>query len=170
MPLIVLAIMSVIGGYVGLPAVISEHHTLNTYLGSVVSNFNVHHLEHNTEWMLIGLSTGLVIVMIIVARVATKTPNFVENTGIAKVLENKWYVDELYDAVIVRPLAALSDALDRFVEKLGIDGIVNGIGRLVRWSSDRVRLLQTGQVGFYIFVMVIGMALLFAIRFFGLNY
>jgi NADH-quinone oxidoreductase subunit L len=67
-------------------------------------------------------------------------------------------------------LAALSDALDRFVEKLGIDGIVNGIGRLVRWSSDRVRLLQTGQVGFYIFVMVIGMALLFAIRFFGLNY
>lgn len=169
-PLIVLAIMSVIGGYVGLPAVISEHHTLNTYLGSVVSNFNVHHLEHSTEWMLMGLSTGLVIVMIIVARVATKTPNFVENTGIAKVLENKWYVDELYDAVIVRPLAALSDALDRFVEKLGIDGIVNGIGRLVRWSSDRVRLLQTGQVGFYIFVMVIGMALLFAIRFFGLNY
>ena len=83
-----------------------------------------------------GLSTGLVIVMIFVARAATKKPNFVENTGLAKVLENKWYVDELYDAIIVRPLAALSDALDRFVEKLGIDGIVNGIGRLVRWSSD----------------------------------
>lgn len=169
-PLIVLAIFSIIGGYVGLPPVISEHHTLNTYLGSVLSNFNVHHLEHSTEWMLMGLSTSLVIVMIILARVATKNPKFAENTGLAKVLENKWYVDELYDAVIVRPLGMLADVLDRFAEKMGIDGIVNGTGKLVRWSSDRVRLLQTGQVGFYIFVMVIGMVVLFALRFFGLNY
>jgi len=169
-PLIVLAILSVVGGYVGLPPVISEHHTLNTYLGSVLSNFNVHHLEHSTEWILMGLSTGLVIAMIIVARVATKNPKFAENTGLAKVLENKWYVDELYDAVIVRPLGVLADVLDRFAEKMGVDGVVNGTGRLVRWSSDRVRLLQTGQVGFYIFVMVIGIAVIFALRFFGLNY
>lgn len=169
-PLIVLAIFSVIGGYVGLPPVISEYHTLNTYLGSVLSNFNVHHLEHSTEWMLMGLSTGLVIAMIIVTRVATKNPKFAENTGLAKVLENKWYVDELYDTIIVRPLGVLADVLDRFAEKMGVDGIVNGTGKLVRWSSDRVRLLQTGQVGFYIFVMVIGMVVLFALRFFGLNY
>jgi NADH-quinone oxidoreductase subunit L len=165
-PLIVLAIMSVIGGYVGLPAVISEHHTFNTYLAPVVANFGHHHLEHSTEWMLMGLSTGLVIIMIIVAYNATKKPNFKENTGLAKVLENKWYVDELYDAIIVRPLLALSSALDRFVEKMGIDGVVNGVGKTVRWGSDRVRLLQTGQVGFYIFMMVIGMTLLFTISFF----
>lgn len=165
-PLIVLAIMSVIGGYVGLPAVISEHHTFNTYLASVVTNFGHHHLEHSTEWMLMGLSTGLVIIMIIVAYNATKKPNFKENSGLAKVLENKWYVDELYDTIIVRPLLALSSAFDRFVEKMGIDGVVNGVGKTVRWGSDRVRLLQTGQVGFYIFMMVIGMTLLFTISFF----
>ncbi|HEY1032573.1 MAG TPA: NADH-quinone oxidoreductase subunit L [Flavipsychrobacter sp.] len=165
-PLIVLAIMSVIGGYVGLPAVISEHHTFNTYLASVVTNFGHHHLEHSTEWMLMGLSTGLVIIMIIVAYNATKKPNFKPNTGLAKVLENKWYVDELYDTIIVRPLLALSSAFDRFVEKMGIDGVVNGVGKTVRWGSDRVRLLQTGQVGFYIFIMVIGMTLLFTISFF----
>lgn len=165
-PLIVLAIMSVIGGYVGLPAVISEHHTFNTYLASVVTNFGHHHLEHSTEWMLMGLSTGLVIIMIIVAYNATKKPNFKENSGLAKVLENKWYVDELYDTIIVRPLLALSSAFDSFVEKMGIDGVVNGVGKTVRWGSDRVRLLQTGQVGFYIFMMVIGMTLLFTISFF----
>lgn len=168
-PLVILAIMSVIGGYVGLPPVISEHHTLNTYLAPVLSNLGEHHLSHNTEWMLMGLSTGLVIVMIIVARAATKKPNFVPNTGLAKVLENKWYVDELYDAVIVKPLGALSNVLDRFVERMGIDGIVNGVGKLVRWGGDRVRLLQTGQVGFYIFVMVIGITVLFALSFFWIQ-
>ena len=168
-PLIILAILSVVGGYVGLPAVITEHHTLNTYLAPVVSNFNVHHLAHNTEWMLMGISTTLVIVMIIMAFSLTKKPNFVANKGLAAALENKWYVDELYDAIIVRPLGALANVLNRFIEKAGIDGFVNGIGKTVRWSSDRVRLLQTGQVGFYIFVMVIGMTILFALSFFWIQ-
>ncbi len=168
-PLVILAILSVVGGYVGMPPVISEHHTLNTYLAPVLSNIGEHHLEHNTEWMLMGMSTVLVIVMIIVSRMTTKNPNFVENTGLAKVLENKWYIDELYDAVIVRPLGALANLFNRFVEKAGIDGIVNGVGKTVRWSSDRVRLLQTGQVGFYIFAMVIGMTLLFALSFFWIH-
>jgi NADH-quinone oxidoreductase subunit L len=164
-PLIILAIFSVIGGYVGLPAVISEHHMFNAYLSPVVSNFGVHHLAHATEWMLMGMSTGLVIVMIVVAYSATKKPNFVPNTGLAAVLENKWYIDELYDAIIVRPIEGLSNLFNRFVERAGIDGFVNGVGKTVRWSSDRVRLLQSGQVGFYIFVMVLGMTILFTLSF-----
>lgn len=168
-PLVVLAILSIVGGYIGLPAVISEHHTLNTYLAPVVSNFNVHHLEHATEWMLMGLSTGLVIIMIIVAYSRTKNPNFAPNTGLAKVLENKWYVDELYDAVIVRPIAALSGLLNNIVERLGIDGAVNGVGKLVNWSGGKIRLFQSGQVGFYIFAMVLGITVLFAISFFWIQ-
>ncbi len=168
-PLIVLAILSIVGGYVGLPAVISEHHTLATFLGPVVSNFGVHHLSHATEWALMGTSVGLVLVMIVIAYNATKKPNFVPNTGLAKVLENKWYVDELYDAVIVRPIAAFSRIADRFIEKAGIDGLVNGVGKTVRWGGDRMRLLQTGQVGFYIFVMVLGMVALFALSFFWIK-
>lgn len=164
-PLVILAVFAIIGGYVGLPAVISEHHTLNAYLSPVVQNFGVHHLEHATEWMLMGLSTVLVIVMIIVAYVVNKKPNFSPNSGLAKVLENKWYVDELYNAIFVKPIAALSSFLNSVVEKLGIDGMVNGVGNAVNWSSNRVRLLQNGQVGFYIFVMVIGITLLFAVSF-----
>ena len=168
-PLIVLAILSIVGGYVGLPAVISEHHTLATFLQPVVGNFGVHHLSHETEWMLMGLSVGLVVVMIFVAYNATKKPNFVPNAGLAKVLENKWYIDELYDAVFVRPIAAFSRISDRFIERAGIDGLVNGVGKTVRWGSDRMRLMQTGQVGFYIFVMVLGMLALFAMSFFWIK-
>ncbi len=164
-PLVILAILAVVGGYVGLPAVISEHHILNEYLSPVVKNLNVHHLEHSTEWMLMGLSTVLVVVMIFIARMVTKKADFAPNTGIAKVLENKWYIDELYDAIIVRPIAALSGFLNNVVEKLGIDGLVNGVGKSIHWGSNRIRLVQSGQVGFYIFIMVIGITLLFAFTF-----
>jgi NADH-quinone oxidoreductase subunit L len=168
-PLIILAIFAIISGYVGLPPVITEHHTLNEYLSPVVSNFNIHHLEHSTEWMLMGVSTALVIIMIIGAYSLTKRPNFLPNTGFSAVLENKWYVDELYDAIIVRPIGALSRVMDKFVERLGIDGLVNGVGKTIRWSSDRVRLMQSGQVGFYIFVMVLGMSIIFALSFFWIQ-
>ncbi len=168
-PLAILAILSIIGGYVGLPPVMSEHHILNAYLAPVVSNHGVHHLEHATEWMLMGLSTVLVIVMIVFAYVRTKNPNFKPNTGIAKALENKWYVDELYDAVIVKPLGALSKVLNNIIEKLGIDGIVNGIGKTVNWGSGKIRLMQSGQVGLYIFAMVLGMTILFVISYFWIQ-
>jgi len=166
-PLIILAILAVIGGYVGIPEVIGEHlgvhHLLGEYLSPVVHNLAEHHLSHGTEWMLMGLSVGLVVIMIIVAYSRTKKPDFKENAGLAKMLENKWYIDELYDAVIIKPVKGISVALDKYVERKGIDGAVNGIGRLVSWGSGRMRLLQNGQVGTYIFAMVIGIIVLFAV-------
>jgi NADH-quinone oxidoreductase subunit L len=169
LPLVVLAIMSVVGGYVGLPAVISEHHTLAQYLSPVVSNFGTHHLSHGTEWGLMSASVAVSIAMILVAYGIYRKPNFTESTGIAKILENKWYIDELYNAIVVKPLNALSSLLDGYAEKRGIDGIVNGVGKTVRWGGDKLRLLQSGQVGFYIFMMVIGMVLLFTISFFWIK-
>jgi len=168
-PLMILAILSIVGGYVGLPEVMSEHNLFNEYLAPVVKNFGEHHMPAVTEWMLMGISTGASLIMIVFAYSATKKAAFPESTGIAKVLENKWYIDELYDAIIVRPIEALSGALDRFVEKMGIDGIVNGVGKTVKWGGDRLRMLQTGQVGFYIFIMVIGMVALFTLSFFWIR-
>lgn len=162
-PLVILAILAVVAGYVGLPEVVSHHHLLKEYLAPVVQNFGHLELEHNTEWMLMGLSVSLVVVMIVIAYMRTKKPEFKENTGIAKVLEEKWYIDELYDNVIVKPLNGLSKGLDKYAERNGIDGAVNGVGRLVNWGSSRMRLLQSGQVGTYIFAMVVGVVVLFAI-------
>lgn len=162
-PLIVLAILAIVGGWVGLPEVFYEHHFLNEYLAPVVRNFGDHHIGHELELILMGLSVALIVITIGFAYARTKKPNFKENTGLAKVLENKWYVDELYDTIIVKPLKGLSVALDKYAERSGIDGIVNGVGRLVNWGSGRMRMLQNGQVGTYIFAMVVGVVILFAI-------
>jgi NADH-quinone oxidoreductase subunit L len=169
-PLIVLAILATVAGFVGMPEVFSEHHQLGAFLANTVHNMTAGHLEHSTELMLMGLSVSLVTIMIIIAYVRTKKPDFVPNTGLAKVLENKWYIDELYDAIIVRPLMAGSKALDNYAERKGVDGAVNGIGKLVRWGSDRMRLLQNGQVGAYLFTMVIGIVIVFVLGLFCFNF
>jgi len=169
-PLIVLAILATVSGFVGMPEVFSEHHQLGAFLSGAVHNMTAGHLEHSMELMLMGLSVGLVTIMIIIAYARTKKPDFTPNTGLAKVLENKWYVDELYDAIIVRPLMAGSKALDNFAERKGVDGAVNGIGKLIRWGSDRLRLLQNGQVGAYLFTMVIGIVIIFVLGLFCFNF
>jgi NADH-quinone oxidoreductase subunit L len=165
-PLIVLAILATLAGFVGLPEVFSEHHALQEFLSASVTNLSAHHLDHATEYMLMGMSVTLVLGMIIFAFVRTKTPNFQANTGLAKILENKWYVDELYDALFVQPIQKFSSFLDRIIERKGIDAGVNGVGKMVRWGADRMRLLQNGQAGAYLFSMVIGMVLIFIIGLF----
>jgi NADH-quinone oxidoreductase subunit L len=86
------------------------------------------------------------------------------NTGLASFFENKWYLDELYNTIIVKPIMALSSLLEKFVEKMGIDGLVNGVGKSVQWSSTKVRLMQNGMVGTYLFLLVMGMILLFSLQ------
>ena len=88
--------------------------------------------------------------------------------GLGKVLENKWYVDELYDAVVVKPLRNISVLLNNVVEKLGIDVMVNGVGKLVNYGGRQLRLLQNGQVGAYILMMVVAALVLFIIQLFVL--
>ena len=86
--------------------------------------------------------------------------------GFGKVLQDKWYVDELYEKIIVRPLNALGSFLNDVFEKTVVDGIVNGVGRLVNYGSRQLRLLQSGQVGSYVLLMVVGMLLFFVFQFF----
>jgi len=162
-PLMILAVLSIIGGYVGMPEVFAEHHLFSEYLAPVVQNFNIGLISHSTEWVLMGVSTFLVIIIIFFAYSFCKKAIFKENTGIAKALENKWYIDELYYNAIEKPLKNLGYFSDKFLERKGIDGIVNGVGKLVSWGSGRMRLIQSGQVGFYMFGMVIGMILLFVV-------
>ena len=82
------------------------------------------------------------------------------------VLENKWYVDELYEAIIIKPVRAIANFFNEVVEKKGIDGFVNGIGKAVNYGSRQVRLLQNGQVGLYVLMMVLGILILFIVQLF----
>lgn len=166
-PLIILAVLSVIGGLIGIPEVFMKGgDQFSQFLSPVIARHSEHTVSHSTEYMLMGLSTGLVIVTIIFARFQFRNYQRKEATGFGKVLENKWYVDELYDKIIVNPLNRFAGFLKNSIEKLVIDGIVNGIGRLVNYGSRKVRLLQSGQVGSYVLLMVLSMVLIFVLQFF----
>jgi len=170
-PLVVLAILSVFAGVVQIPHVFGGHDYLNEFLGKSGVPAIIHEgAEAATkEYYLLGGTIIGLLAIFLATRKAFAVDKFEgKYTGFKNVLANKWYIDELYDAIIVRPLQAWSAFCDKVVERLGIDGLVNGVGKSVRWGSDRIRLLQSGQVGTYIFVMVIGMIVLFAITYFGM--
>ncbi|MBL7765551.1 MAG: NADH-quinone oxidoreductase subunit L [Chitinophagaceae bacterium] len=172
-PLVVLAILSVVGGFIGIPAVLGESmgmsHALHEFLKPVLATSlevsHGEHLSHQHELMLMGIATLIAVAGILMGYFYFKKYNAAkESSGIFKFFENKWYIDELYDGVIVKPLFTISRWKERFVEKAGIDGLVNGIGKLVQLGSNRFRLLQNGLVGFYLFMTVLGVILLFVIQ------
>jgi NADH-quinone oxidoreductase subunit L len=89
-----------------------------------------------------------------------------QNKGIAKFLEDKWLFDEAYDNAIVKPTFAAANVLKTNVEEQVIDGAVNGVGKLLHAASNRLRYLQSGMVGFYLFIMVAGIIALAILLFF----
>ncbi len=166
-PLIVLAVLSVIGGFVGIPEIfVAGGDKLGAFLSSVIPAGEAHHIAHSTEYFLMGLSTVLVIVMIALAWNKYKSYKEERTGAFGAVLENKWYMDELYDKIIVQPVAKLGTLLNNIVEKLVVDGIVNGIGRLVSYGGRQLRWLQSGQVGSYVLLMVISIVLIIVVQFF----
>ena len=171
-PLIVLAVLSVVGGFVGIPEVFAaDAHNLENFLSPIFAESSKlaheHHLTHSQEYIMMGVSTILIIGIIVFAVTKFKKASNIqnENSGIGKVLENKWYVDELYDTVIVKPLHLLSVFFKNILEKNIIDGMVNGVGKIVGYGSRQLRLLQSGQVGNYILVMVMVMVIFILIWF-----
>jgi NADH-quinone oxidoreductase subunit L len=172
LPLVILAVLSVIGGFVGIPEVFASNaHSLEHFLSPIFAASarlaERHHMEASQEYLFMGISTVAIILVILFAVNSYKKyqRTETENTGIAKLLENKWYIDELYDGLIVNPLNAFAGFLKNIVEKSGIDGIVNGVGRLVGYGSRQLRLLQSGQVGNYILVMIMAMVVFILIWF-----
>lgn len=155
LPLIVLAILSVVGGLVGIPEVLGGGHSLHHFLSPVLVSEKTHHIEHSTEYALMGASIVLAAIAILFAiSKFSKKPELEDAQGLGKVLENKWYVDELYDNIIVKPLLASANFFKNIIEKSGIDGAVNGVGKFVQYSSRQLRLVQNGQVGNYILMMI----------------
>ena len=172
-PLVILAILAVVGGWIGIPeAFIHGGHKLEEFLAPVFAQSNAitvkNELNHSTEYMLMVISVSVALVALVYAwrKFSRYEKTGKAETGFGKVLENKWYVDELYDSIIVKPLQSLAKYFNDAVEKKGIDGFVNGVGKAVNYSSRQIRLLQSGQVGAYVLMMVIGILILFIVQLF----
>lgn len=169
-PLVVLAILSIVGGFVGIPELFMKNaHRLNQFLSGVVApHGEPHHIAHSTEWMLIGALLACVAVAIFLANKFYNGKVDKESTGLAKVFENKWYVDELYQAVVVNPLIGLGNVFRKYVENSGIIQVVSGTGNLSYYFAKKIKTVQTGNIGMYILLMIIGVVAGLGIFFIGL--
>jgi NADH-quinone oxidoreductase subunit L len=172
-PLIILAILSVVGGWIGIPEVFMHGgHRLEAFLEPVFAQSNTltvkHPLSHVMEYTLMGVSVAAALGALVFAWSKFSKYQKVEKeeTGLGKVLANKWYVDELYDTIIVKPVLSIAKYLNNIFEKKGVDGFVNGVGKAVNYGSRQIRLLQSGQVGTYVLMMVLGILLFFIIQLF----
>lgn len=165
-PLVLLAVLSIVGGFVGIPELfLHGGEKLSAFLAPVVPTA-AHHVAHSTEWLLIALTTAVALAAIGIAWARYKNYREEQPSAFGKLLENKWYVDELYNTVIVKPVNSLGKFAGNYLEKSGIDALVNGVGRLVNYGGRQMRWLQSGQVGSYVLLMVISMLLFFVLQFF----
>jgi len=162
LPLIVLAILAVAGGIMGLPEFISHSHWLNDYLSPIFPKSEVGlHGEHANEFMLMGIATTLAIIGIVFAYskyvLGKQLPaQEGELKGLALLVYDKYRIDELYNTVLVRPISAFSVTLFSLVDKLLVDGGVEGLATTTMAIGKRIRSLQSGNIGFYLLVMVLG--------------
>jgi NADH-quinone oxidoreductase subunit L len=151
-PLIVLAVLSLVAGYVGIPPALGGHEQIAEFLGAPAP-------EHHSvalEWFLMAasvLAAGIGFVVAYVCYVARpELPERVASSASAlySILTNKYYVDEIYDAIIVLPMVVLArQFLWKLIDEIIIDGSVNGIGQAVRLSAGGLRRMQTGYVRAY---------------------
>ncbi|MEO8116765.1 MAG: NADH-quinone oxidoreductase subunit L [Bacteroidota bacterium] len=164
-PLIILAVLAAIGGFVQLPEIFGGHDYFNEFLAPVVPAFKHvgESLAVQEYYLLAGTVVGLLIIFLLCKKWYAVKQFEGKYTGIKNVLAHKWYIDELYDAVIVNPFNNIAGFLKSIVEKSGIDGIVNGVGRFIQYSSRQVRLVQSGMVGNYILIMVLSITVLFMV-------
>lgn len=174
-PLWILAFLSAFGGFLGLPALLGEHANilegwLEPVFAAANANLRTGHAAVSTELILMGASVGIAISAIILARhVYVKHPDIAVRTAgrfktIHALLWNKWYLDNIYETLVVRPTTWLSRAvLLRVVDQGMIDGALNGSGRLTAALGATIRRMQSGVAQNYASVVVAGIVVILAL-------
>ncbi len=172
-PLIILGILSVIGGFIGIPALFSGEHGNNfaNWLAPVFSNaqaklslFGVY--THTQEIILMSATVIGAVAAIWFARYLyikkTELPSLYSKKfkGLYNLLLNKYFVDEAYDAAVVTPIVKGSESfLWKITDSKIIDGTVNGTAVIIGFISKRIRKIQTGVAQFYALMMMLGIVI-----------
>lgn len=171
-PLMILAFLSFFGGFINIPDIMGSSGILNNFLAPVFADarqlrlISHHHVSAALEWSNMAVMVLLVLLMAWAAyKKFVREPIHEEpETGLPaffhKLLTNKFYIDELYDTMLVKPALRISDFLHKFVELKFIDRLVDGTGTLVIRFSNAIRYLQAGHVGVYMFFMILGILLI----------
>jgi len=165
LPLQVLALLSAVGGLMGIPHMSWLEHWLEPVIpghegahgASLVGG-----VDPQMEWILMGVSVLGAILGIAVAFKLYRNLKGVEGLAqrfapLHRALENKWYVDEIYEALIIKPLQGLAQVLWKCFDVGVIDRIVLSFGRVSAWTGQTVRLMQTGSIQVYALMLLVGL-------------
>jgi NADH-quinone oxidoreductase subunit L len=168
-PLMILAVLSVAGGWIGIPAVLGGSNLFEHWLAPVFHPVAAEGAMHHPAALEIGLMALSVAIALcgiglayFLYRVRTGKPAEIakEWPTLYDVVYHKYYIDEFYEWAVIRRIVNVSTGLWQMFDALFIDGIVNGAAGLVRAAGDRVRRLQGGVVGGYAFSLLAGAVLL----------
>lgn len=164
-PLTVLAVLSLFGGFINLPPILAgeKGQQLAHWFHNIFSLKDLpehhSHLTHSTEYMLMGIAISLVFILGFIAYkvfIKPKASEGIPRVGFAALGEQKFKVDEFYQWLIVRPLESLSHLCYHYIEKFAIQPIFFGSGRLFYMFGQYFRMLQNGNVEYYLLYIGLG--------------
>jgi len=166
-PLVILAILSIVGGYIGLPAVVGkEANWFFKFLTPVISHHEEVHLSLSTEWLLILASTVVALTGIFIAYVLYLKKPSLPHQMVARfprayrLLVNKYYVDEAYNYIFVQPTIKGSELVYQHFDLKVIDGAVNGTATSAGFSGKIISYLHTGLIKDYALAILLGAIIL----------
>jgi NADH-quinone oxidoreductase subunit L len=163
-PLIILAIFSVAGGLINLPHFAGGNEFLAHWLAPLLPStealgeVSFFSLEMGAPLFAAFIPPLLAIYIFSSKKLIPSEDSQIQ--GIQKLIYQKFYIDELYDLIIVKPVNFLSVFFGQVIDFLVIDLFVEGIGKIVQYTSTEFRRIQTGNVGYYVFMMVISIAII----------
>lgn len=171
-PLVILAVLSLVGGWIGIPHILGATNYFASWLEPVFAQTQglmksgVAHGAVSTEWTLMISTVVLILGSIALSRhYFLKYPERAQRVkesfaGLHRLLYGKYFIDELYQKTIIRPIHLFSLALWKIVDVVIIDGLINGGAYLVGATSRVLRLVQTGRLTSYATVFTIGVLVL----------
>ena len=175
-PMSVLAVLSIIGGFIGVPALLGGNDRIQAFFAPLFSSSEAilkHGAEvsESSEILLMTIPLLLILGVIFLAwsfyvknrNIEQEEP---ERSFLGNLLYRKFYVDELYDTIVQKPVAGLSTFFHDTIEVKVVDRFVNQTGNLVVWIGKNIRYMQTGNVGAYLFFMVISIILILVLNLF----
>jgi NADH-quinone oxidoreductase subunit L len=166
-PLIILAVLSTIGGFIGFP-IIEGWNKFNEFLAPVFSRTGAAEAVHHSaafELVMMGVSVAIALLGLLLAyRMYIKNPRLPDQLADRfktpyTLVANKYWVDEIYDFVFVGPLIRFSVFLWRIFDDLVVDGTVNGVAAVVRGGSEVLKYLQNGNIQSYALSILVGVVL-----------
>jgi NADH-quinone oxidoreductase subunit L len=178
-PLVVLAALSVLGGFLNVEPEVpivnwfnwfgqgaALHHWLHPAIsgaeGVVATYAPAAHAAHHAAWpivlaILIGVAGLLIAYFVLKPERLRQADEHVAYTGgLERLLYHKWFVDELYGRIVVSPVRGISNAFSKIVDRGIIDGMIDGTGRLAQAIGMLAVRVQTGQLNTYAFVLLVG--------------